>query len=77
MGGKFVWFPTVSAPSIEMDWKKIEEIVNIAAENDMVLLTGHLKPDNILDLIDIARSLGVLKTGCESSFNKSCRCNIG
>jgi len=61
MGGKFVWFPTISAPSIEIDWKKIEEIIHVVAENDMVLLTGHLKPDNILDLIDMSRSMGLQK----------------
>ena len=61
MGGKFVWFPTTSVSSIEMDWEKIEEIIHLAAENNMILLTGHLKPANILDLIDMARSHGIWK----------------
>jgi hypothetical protein len=61
MGGKFVWFPTVSAPSIELEYEKIEAILHIVAENSMVLLTGHLKPDKIFDLVDMARSNGVWK----------------
>lgn len=59
MGGKFVWFPTISYSSVEMDWAKVEEILQIVAENNMVVATGHLKPADIFTLIDMARSLGI------------------
>jgi len=59
MGGKFVWFPTISYSSVEMDWAKVEEILQIVAENNMAVATGHLKPADIFTLIDMARSLGI------------------
>jgi hypothetical protein len=63
MGGKFVWFPTVSYSSIKLDSggnvEILEEIMNLAAEHRMVLATGHLKADDILFVMDTARSIGV------------------
>lgn len=59
MGGKFVWFPTVNYPNISMDWDSIEDILNIIADNKMILATGHLKPDDIFKLIDMAHSTGI------------------
>ena len=90
MGGKFVWFPTISlmemvndlkynnnnnnnnnnnisSPSEKSNFKifnpdcneSIESILNIIAQNDMVLGTGHLNPLEILELIDGAKSCGV------------------
>jgi hypothetical protein len=62
MGGKFIWFPTISL--IEMRNNPgcnelIESILNIIAQNDMVLATGHLNPLEIFELIDGAKSCGV------------------
>lgn len=59
IGGKFVWFPTISYPTMEMDWDKIEEILHLVAENNMVIGTGHIKPSDIFCLIDMAKSLGI------------------
>ena len=59
LGGKFVWFPTISYSNIKMDWDKIEEIIQIAADNEMVIATGHLKPVDIFNLIDKAKSHGI------------------
>jgi hypothetical protein len=59
LGGKFVWFPTLSYSNIKMDWDKVEEILHVAAENEMVIATGHLKPVDIFKLIDMARSHGI------------------
>ena len=59
LGGKFVWFPTISYSSVEMDWAKVEEILQIVSENNMVVATGHMKPGDIFTLIDMARSLGI------------------
>jgi len=61
MGGKIVWFPTISASDIDITYEKREEILNIIAENDLVLATGHLKPDEIFLLIDHARSTNISK----------------
>ena len=59
LGGRFVWFPTVSYSSMEMDWVKIEEILHIVAENNMVIGTGHMKPADIFSLLDMSKSLGI------------------
>jgi Family of unknown function (DUF6282) len=59
IGGKFVWFPTVSYSTMEIDWVKIEEILHIVAENNMVIGTGHMKPSDIFNLIDMAKSMGI------------------
>lgn len=59
LGGKFVWFPTISNSNIKMEWDKVEEILQVAADNEMVIATGHLKPMDIFTLIDMARSHGI------------------
>ena len=61
MEGKFIWFPTTSVSTVEFDIGRAEEIIHIIADNNMVLSTGHLKPDQIFTLIDMARSHGVWK----------------
>lgn len=61
IGGKIVWFPTISAPNITLTLKKSEDILNLIAENDLVLGTGHFKADEIFLLIDYAKSSGVKK----------------
>ena len=59
MGGKMVWFPTISHGEIDLNLELIEDILHIITENDLVLATGHLNPSEILNLIDMAHSLGV------------------
>ena len=59
IGGRFVWFPTISYSSLEMDWSKVEDILHIVRENQMVVSTGHLKPEDIFTLIDMAKSMGI------------------
>lgn len=59
LGGKIVWFPTLSAPKIDINFENTEEILNLIAENDLVLATGHLKPDQIFSLLDYADSAGI------------------
>jgi hypothetical protein len=59
IGGKFVWFPTISYPTTQMDWAKIENILHIVSEKQMVIGTGHLKPEDIFHLIDMAKSFGI------------------
>ena len=61
LDGKIVWFPTISAPNIDMNYEKTEEILNIIAQNDLVLATGHLKPGKIFSLMDHARSMNIKK----------------
>ena len=59
MGGKMVWLPTVSYTETFMDWDKLESIINTICEEDMVIATGHLKPHDIFQVIDMARSVGL------------------
>lgn len=61
LGGKIVWFPTISAPKISINYENTEDILNTIAENDLVLATGHLKPKDIFLLLDYAKSLKIKK----------------
>jgi hypothetical protein len=61
LGGKIVWFPTISAPNIDINHGNTEEILSIIAENDLILGTGHLKPDKIFSLLDQAKSININK----------------
>ncbi len=61
LGGKIVWFPTISAPDISITYENIESILNIIAEKELVLATGHLKPEDIFLLLDYAKSLKIKK----------------
>ncbi|MEJ8543643.1 DUF6282 family protein [Methanothermobacter wolfeii] len=58
MGGRFVWLPTVSAGNVTGD---LHEIMGIIGEHDMVLGTGHLKPDEIFHVLDIAAEYRIRK----------------
>jgi hypothetical protein len=59
IGGKFVWFPTVSCSSIQINWSHVEDILHVVKENQMVIATGHLKSADIFTLLDKAKSLGI------------------
>lgn len=61
LGGKIVWFPTISAPKIDINYENTEDILNIIAENDLVLASGHLKPADIFKLLDYTKSAGIKK----------------
>jgi hypothetical protein len=61
IGGKFVWFPTISYSSIQINWSHVEDILHVVKENQMVIATGHIKPDDIFTLLDMAKSLGIWK----------------
>lgn len=61
LGGKIVWFPTISAPNIDITNENTEEILNIIAQKDLILATGHLKPDEIFQLLDHAKSWNIQK----------------
>jgi hypothetical protein len=59
IGGKFVWFPTISYSSIQINWSHVEDILHVINENQMILATGHLKSDDIFTLLDMAKGLGI------------------
>lgn len=65
LGGKIVWLPTVSRDEIDLTLKenlgKLEEIFVVIAENDLVLATGHLKVEDIFNVLDLAVSMGLKK----------------
>lgn len=61
MGGKMVWFPTIHHESIQITDEPLEEIINVIAEYNLVLATGHLQPSEIFRVIDECRSQGAEK----------------
>jgi predicted metal-dependent TIM-barrel fold hydrolase len=61
MGGKFVWLPTIHHNDIQLEPEPLEEILNIIAENKMVLGTGHLHPCKIFQVLDECHSKGIKK----------------
>lgn len=61
MGGKVVWLPTIHHREIKMDPEPLEEILHLVKENNLVLGTGHLKSEEIFQVLDECRSLGVEK----------------
>jgi len=61
LGGKIVWFPTISSSKIDINPEDMEHILYIIAENDLVLATGHISIDEIFSLIDMAKSFGICK----------------
>jgi len=61
MGGKIVWLPTIHHREIKMDPDPLEEILHLVKENNLVLATGHLNPEEIFQVLDECRSLGVEK----------------
>ncbi|ADP77500.1 conserved hypothetical protein [Methanothermus fervidus DSM 2088] len=61
LGGKIVWLPTVSIDKININKNSLEDVIIIVAENDMVLATGHLKPSQIFQVLDIAQEYNLKK----------------
>lgn len=77
MGAKVVWLPTMHAKNqiakngktggiecLDQQGKlvpKLEEIFRIIRDNDVVLGTGHLAPDEIFQVVEHARNMGVKK----------------
>ncbi|MBM4241223.1 MAG: hypothetical protein FJ150_06130 [Euryarchaeota archaeon] len=61
LGGKIVWFPTISSSKIKITSENLEEILHLAIQNDLILATGHMSIDDIFLLLDMANSLGVWK----------------
>jgi hypothetical protein len=76
MGAKIVWLPTSDASHEKrlqgkkegivsvVDNKVVPELINILktiAENNIVLGTGHLSPEETLVVVDMAKELGVQK----------------
>lgn len=59
LGGKFVWLPTLSYSTLEIDLESVEDVLYIVKDYNMVVATGHLKPDEILQVIDMAYSMGI------------------
>ncbi|MEW6010487.1 MAG: DUF6282 family protein [Euryarchaeota archaeon] len=56
LGGKIVWLPTISAGEIPLDSDKLEEILALVRDYDLVLSTGHLGVENIFRVLDLAHS---------------------
>ena len=61
LGGKIIWFPTISANKIDINYKNTEDVLNIIAEKNLILATGHLKVNDIFLLLDYAKSMHIKK----------------
>ncbi len=65
MGGKVVWLPTLSRDEIDLTRKenrdKLEDVLTVVKENDLILATGHLQVADIFQVLDLAGSLGLQK----------------
>jgi hypothetical protein len=76
LGAKIVWMPTISASNHlahegrsggikilrnDVVSKEVEETLNIIAENKGILATGHLSVEEVIVLVDTAKSIGVDK----------------
>lgn len=65
MDGKVVWLPTTSWDEIDFtlkeNWDKLEDIITLIAEDDLILATGHLQVADIFHVLDLASSRGVEK----------------
>lgn len=76
MGAKIVWLPTVSAANHVKQYGKsggieclengkpvkvLEQIFKLIKEYDLVLGTGHLAPEEIFPVVELARKMGLEK----------------
>lgn len=61
IGGKVIWLPTISYADINIDYGALEDIFMVMVENDLVLATGHLKVEDIFQVLDMARGMGLEK----------------
>lgn len=62
MGGKVVWLPTTSHREVDFkdkaNQKKLEDIIQVVAEEDLLLATGHLQVEDIFHVLDAAGEMG-------------------
>jgi hypothetical protein len=61
LGGRIVWLPTISYSHIDINNEFMEDILQIIAQKDLVLGTGHLSVEDIFTVLDSAKSLGIRK----------------
>ena len=76
MGAKIVWLPTMHSANHQRKYGKsggieclengkpvkvLEKIFSLIKEYDLVLGTGHLAPEEIFPIVDLARNMGLQK----------------
>lgn len=64
MGGKIVWFPTSETRIIDDNYELIQEVYPVLKqikEQEMILATGHLSPQESLMLLKTASKMGIEK----------------
>lgn len=61
MGGKVVWLPTIHHHDIKIEQEPLQEILHQVKDYNLVLATGHLKPQDIFYVLDECHSIGVEK----------------
>jgi predicted TIM-barrel fold metal-dependent hydrolase len=58
-GGRMVWLPTIHHQEVKLDEQKLVEVLQMVRDYDLVLGTGHLPPEEIFRVLDLAKSLRV------------------
>jgi len=61
MGGKLVWLPTIHHNEVKMEQEILGEILDIIANENLVLGTGHTNPPEIFHILDECHSRGIKK----------------
>ncbi len=61
MGGKVVWLPTIHHKEVKIELDVLGEILDIIADENLVLGTGHTNPPEIFHILDECRSRGIKK----------------
>lgn len=61
MGAKIVWMPTIHHQEVNIKSDILEDVLDIIAEKNMVLGTGHLNPQEIFYVLDECHSRGIKK----------------
>ncbi|MEN6329119.1 MAG: DUF6282 family protein [Methanobacteriaceae archaeon] len=57
--GRMVWLPTINHQEVALDGEKLEEVLHMVRDYDLVLGTGHLNPEEIFNVLDLAKSIKV------------------
>lgn len=61
IGGKIIWLPTISYGKISLSCDDLEDVLIAVKENDLILATGHLGVEDIFQVLDLAKIMGLEK----------------
>ncbi|BDZ69114.1 DUF6282 family protein [Methanobacterium ferruginis] len=61
LGAKIIWLPTIHHQDIKIEQEPLQDILHLIKKYNLVLATGHLKPQEIFQVLDECHSIGVEK----------------